>query len=237
MAWSAPRTWGTTELVTASMMNTHVRDNLTYLKGGAGTVTIDADYAITRSAAGATVAAYVDNTGGSSSSTLSRFTLGMTPSESNALLLQFDHNANEATIFNRGSGNLVLQTNNANTIVNTNGFSLGVASPTGKLHGYNTISGFLAWEYNGVDGTARTVIPDGTGDVQYVLGGLYAVRSSSGSTNAGSLSALTPGVGQNLLTDGGGSTVRLDVNANGSVQVSRTAGSNTFKVTLWLIWL
>lgn len=27
MAWSAPRTWVTSELVTASIMNTHVRDN------------------------------------------------------------------------------------------------------------------------------------------------------------------------------------------------------------------
>lgn len=32
MAWTAPRTWVTGELVTAAMMNTHVRDNLGYLK-------------------------------------------------------------------------------------------------------------------------------------------------------------------------------------------------------------
>ena len=32
MAWTAPRTWVTGELVTAAMMNTHVRDNLDYLK-------------------------------------------------------------------------------------------------------------------------------------------------------------------------------------------------------------
>lgn len=32
MAWTAPRTWVTGELVTASLMNTHVRDNLNYLK-------------------------------------------------------------------------------------------------------------------------------------------------------------------------------------------------------------
>lgn len=31
MAWTAPRTWVTAELVTASLMNTHVRDNLTHL--------------------------------------------------------------------------------------------------------------------------------------------------------------------------------------------------------------
>lgn len=30
-AWTTPRTWVSGELVTASMMNTHVRDNLNYL--------------------------------------------------------------------------------------------------------------------------------------------------------------------------------------------------------------
>lgn len=31
MAWTTPRSWSTGELVTASMMNVHVRDNLNYL--------------------------------------------------------------------------------------------------------------------------------------------------------------------------------------------------------------
>ena len=31
MAWTSPRTWVTSELVTAALMNTHVRDNLTFL--------------------------------------------------------------------------------------------------------------------------------------------------------------------------------------------------------------
>lgn len=31
MTWTTPRDWATGELVTASMMNTHVRDNLDYL--------------------------------------------------------------------------------------------------------------------------------------------------------------------------------------------------------------
>ena len=36
MAWTTPRTWVSGELVTASMMNTHVRDNLLYLYGLSG---------------------------------------------------------------------------------------------------------------------------------------------------------------------------------------------------------
>ena len=33
MAWTAPRTWVTNEIVTAAQMNAHVRDNTRFLKG------------------------------------------------------------------------------------------------------------------------------------------------------------------------------------------------------------
>jgi hypothetical protein len=33
MAWTTPRTWVTSEVVTATIMNTHVRDNLEWLAG------------------------------------------------------------------------------------------------------------------------------------------------------------------------------------------------------------
>ncbi len=32
MAWSLPRTWSVSEFVTASLLNTHIRDNLLFLK-------------------------------------------------------------------------------------------------------------------------------------------------------------------------------------------------------------
>lgn len=40
MSWTAPRTWTAGEIVTASIMNSAVRDNLRYLKGLDGTVTL-----------------------------------------------------------------------------------------------------------------------------------------------------------------------------------------------------
>ena len=33
MTWITPKTWAVDELVTASMLNTHLRDNLNYLLG------------------------------------------------------------------------------------------------------------------------------------------------------------------------------------------------------------
>ena len=53
--YTAPRTWTDGELVTASIMNTHVRDNEVFLKEGVGRVT--ADISVTSSTA------YVDGTG------------------------------------------------------------------------------------------------------------------------------------------------------------------------------
>ena len=40
MAWTAPRTWTTSEVVSATIMNTHIRDNLLWLYGAR--VTADA---------------------------------------------------------------------------------------------------------------------------------------------------------------------------------------------------
>lgn len=40
MAWTTPRTWTTSETVTAAMMNAHVRDNLAYLKVYADSKTV-----------------------------------------------------------------------------------------------------------------------------------------------------------------------------------------------------
>jgi hypothetical protein len=34
MAWTTPKTWAVDELVTATLLNTHLRDNLNYLLGG-----------------------------------------------------------------------------------------------------------------------------------------------------------------------------------------------------------
>jgi hypothetical protein len=41
MAWTAPRSWIVGELVTAAVLNTHVRDNFTYVKGTCGMVTFE----------------------------------------------------------------------------------------------------------------------------------------------------------------------------------------------------
>jgi len=86
------------------------------------------------------------------------------------------------------------------------------------------------------DGTAVEVVSNGNGDIAYVLHVRYVVRDSAGNVDSGT-AEVTPGDSTNLYDDGGTNTLTLTVNANGSVQVQRTAGSRTYKVMLDLLWL
>jgi hypothetical protein len=51
MAWTTPRTWVAGEVVTAAIMNQHVRDDLRYLKGLDGNVTIESNLLLVNGAA------------------------------------------------------------------------------------------------------------------------------------------------------------------------------------------
>jgi hypothetical protein len=108
----------------------------------------------------------------------------------------------------------------------------GVASPQARIHSYGAIAGFLpCWEYDGLDATVRTVIPNGAGDVLYRLRATYVMRDSAGAV-AGATANVNNGASTNLTV--GTNTVRLRVNADGSCDVARTAGTDTIKITLML---
>lgn len=243
MAWTAPATWSVAEIVTASKMNAHIRDNLNYLKGNAGAVTI-VDSLLIQKASGSsslglqipanttygqfifndqagTQAAYLGFIGSSAGLGARDDTveLGTVAKD-----LTFRAGAGGASEYMRmltASGNL----------------GIGTAAPQGKLHGYDTIGGFMHWKYDGVDGTARTVIPDGAGDVLYCLSGLFQFRTSAGVLSvASNIGNLAPGVATDLYNSAG-NILQLQVAANGSVTVQRTGGALTYKVNLWLMWM
>lgn len=119
-------------------------------------------------------------------------------------------------------------------IDNDGNVGIGVQSPQGLLHGYDSISGFLHWEYDGLDGTSRTIIPNGAGDVLYELFGMYVLRDSSGNTASGTFT-VSNGGSTGLVV--GGNTVTVAVAGAGTTTVSRTAGADTIKVTFWILWL
>lgn len=144
---------------------------------------------------------------------------------------------NRFDIINNGSTFTQKYNADSTGITIASGGNVGVGittSPQGRVHGYDAISGFLHWEYDGLDGTSRTIIPNGAGDVLYELFGMYVLRDSSANTASGTF-AVTNGGSTGLTV--GGNTVTVAVAAAGTTTVSRTAGTDTIKVTFWLIWL
>jgi hypothetical protein len=228
MAWTAPPAFVVSEIVTAARMNI-LSDDLNYLKGNAGGVTISDT--LTATARGATKFGQV---------TLDRTETGTggTPAAGAHWRLFVDN-------VGGGGGNSTfgfydaINARVAMGIDNNGNLGIGTTNPAGRLHGYDTISGFLHWKYDGVDGTARSVVPDGVGDVLYLLGGMGVTRASSGATAATSFlgaSAIAPG-GAQVLYSSGGDICSLQVAANGAITVQRTGGALTYKVGLWLLWL
>jgi hypothetical protein len=69
---------------------------------------------------------------------------------------------------------------------------------------------------------------------------MFVSRASNGGTAVGNAvsTTLIPGGGDQVIHTEGSDTLALRVNANGSVDVRRSAGStHTFKICLWLVWL
>ena len=111
---------------------------------------------------------------------------------------------------------------------------IGTTAPQGIIHTYDTIGGSLVWEYDGLDATVRTVVPNGTGDCLYRLQVSYVFRNSAGVVVSGAVGISNGGSSSPAV---GTDTVRIRVNADGSIDVARTAGTNTIKVLLHLLWL
>jgi hypothetical protein len=120
------------------------------------------------------------------------------------------------------------------TLTTAGNVGIGLTAPQGILHTYDTIGGFLIWEYDGLDATVRTVVPNGAGDCLYRLQVTWVFRNSAGVVVSGSIGVSNGGSTSPTV---GTDTVRIRVNADGSIDVARTAGTNTIKVLLHLLWL
>ena len=92
-----------------------------------------------------------------------------------------------------------------------------------------------AWGYNGVDGTARTIIANGTGDVTEGITVQYVASEVTGTDSYGGIVYLEPSDSFAINTDGT-NALTLACAADGSVTIQRTAGTDTYKVMLWMVW-
>ncbi len=122
-------------------------------------------------------------------------------------------------------------------LTTTSRVGIGKSAPDGKLHVWDTGGGFLQKYASGVVGSATSIIPNGTGDVTLCLSGTFTISDGAGNTAGGVITKTAPSGTFNLYDDGGTNTCQLQVAADGSVTVIRTAGSRTYAVNLQLNWM
>jgi len=259
MGWTSPRTFVTGEIETATIFNTHLRDNLIYLKGGAGTIAFDAGATFN----GALVAAGLTST------------LGLAASKAGASVIHFSHSSNSfetylgqnttgTTLFdaNRSvdtgtfddpakshaairmdasgtASNIQLHTANAaNTtatermrIVGDGKIGMGITTPTGPLHVSGAIASWVFFEFDALAGVAKTVLA--TSSALYAMAGFAICRPSNGATAVVTSLGAAPLTSFNIYSVGG-DTCQLTL-ASGGFTVVRTAGALTYKVAIFLL--
>lgn len=115
---------------------------------------------------------------------------------------------------------------------------IGTGSPQGRLHAYDGASkgSSIFTTKTAVAGTAVIIVANGTGDVTTILRASVITKPSTGTAQTGSVQLLNNS-STNIFNDGGTDIVELRVNADGSLDVRRTAGSLTYTVVIDAIWL
>lgn len=120
------------------------------------------------------------------------------------------------------------------------GIDLDTSIGSGTIRAVNILTAIgngCFYSYDGVDGTARIIRPNGADDVLYGVTGQFFIRDSAGNVAGGQVTVTAPGANFNLYDDGGANTCQLQVAANGEITIVRTAGSRTYKVMVLLIWI
>lgn len=92
------------------------------------------------------------------------------------------------------------------------------------------------WSGTAIDGTAQTIIANGTGDVTKVITLQYTSAEITGTDVSGGVVVLEPGDTFTVLTDIT-NTLTLTCAADGSVTIARSAGTDTYKFAATMVWL
>ena len=113
---------------------------------------------------------------------------------------------------------------------------INTTSPQGRLHVFDGIGATLLWSDFGIDGTATVVIPDGTGDVTDAARVTAIVLNEIDGTTQTFEGEVHNSANVNIFSNVG-DVVNLRVNADGSMDVRRTGGTDTYTVTLNIHWM
>lgn len=195
MAWTTPRTWVPGELVTASMMNTHVRDNLNFLYSSTATVLGDTTVGTQHNwAPGLSGSTYI-NWAGASALTVTGFAGGVSGQmiffrNVSSVVASFAHSSASSSVGNRffntvGSGN---------TPVATGGYAVWVHNGTfwvliGHEQGAWITPTFAAGDYTAASGSWILTGGDVTVFRYRLSGTTLAIQMSLNTTEVSSVTA------------------------------------------------
>lgn len=112
---------------------------------------------------------------------------------------------------------------------------IGTTAPQGIVHAHDGIGGMLFVSKSAVAATAVVLIPNGTGDVVIGARATCVVKPSTGTAQTGTIEVLN-GASSNIFNVGGTEILTLRVNADGSLDVRRTAGTLTYTVSIHVVW-
>lgn len=113
--------------------------------------------------------------------------------------------------------------------------ALGPTAAQGRFHVHDGTGGALFVTKTGIGTTAQVLIANGTGDVTKVARVQYAVEHSGGNSSVGYVD-LVVSSGDVAVYINSGNTLSMRVNADGSMDARRTAGSGTFTLVAWVVW-
>jgi hypothetical protein len=189
MAWTAPALgseFAVAEVVTAAKMNAKLTDNLRYLKGLDGAVVIQDNLLIQKASGSSSLGLQIPT-----NTTFGQFIFNDQAGAQASYLgyigsaaglgarndtVEIGTVAKDLT-FRAGAGGA---SEYMRLLTASGNLGIGTASPQGRVHAKGAIASAMLFEYDGVDGTARTVIADGAGDVLYSIVGMFTVRASDG---------------------------------------------------------
>jgi hypothetical protein len=228
MAWTAPRTWNVGEIVTAVMMNAHVRDNLAYLKGQAGTVTIEDALSVTVNTNTANGVTITNSNAGSSAYTGLNLE-NDSGADAGAYRCSSTNTAyggvNSLNFLTIGAHPFAIGTNNVVRMLfdSAGNIGLGTSSPRSVLHAAGAGGGFMFISGTGINSAAATTLAiNGTVTQSAAFWGYDRNNTGGGFVQvSGNMLALSQTFNM-VNTD----TITISVTAGGAITAQRTAGSN-----------
>lgn len=246
MAWTTPDTFSVSEVVTASKLNTNIRDNLRYLKGLDGAVSLG-DTLKLPPTSGTNGKGLRISDGSTDIANFQGLDTGTTSYIFFSTNRYYDGSGWQQ-LNSRAGGDIQLSQDEFSyytfaaasstptermRVTRDGRLGLGVSAPTGPVHVKGAIGNWLCWEYDGVDATSRTVLP--ASSLSYAILGWVACRPSNGATatlttlNSNTLASYN-------IYSVGGDTCQMAY-ASGGYTVARTAGSLTYKVVIFMVTL